>query len=279
VGREADPSDDELIAMTKELKQKYEEQMEVYAFQNALVEIFKVVSRSNKYIDETAPWALGKDPAKRDRLATVLYNLLEAIRVCAILLTPFMPVTAEKILTQIGAPEICRTYESADTFGILPADVTVARGETLFPRIDAEKELAELDAAEKTSNQAAQPPKEEKPKKAADLPPEEITVDDFFKVELRVAKVLSAEKVPKAKKLLKLQLDDGGDGRQIVSGIAQYYEPKDLVGKKIILVANLKPAKLCGVDSCGMLIASEREDGSIAVTFIDDSVPVGTRLH
>jgi methionyl-tRNA synthetase len=279
-GREADPSDDELIAMTKELKQKYEEQMEVYAFQNALVEIFKVISRSNKYIDETAPWALGKDPAKRDRLATVLYNLLEAIRVCAVLLTPFMPVTAEKILTQIGAPETCRTYESAGTFGMLPADVTVARGETLFPRIDAEKELAELDAAEKASNQAAQPPKEEeKPKKAADLPPEEITVDDFFKVELRVAKVLSAEKVPKAKKLLKIQLDDGANGRQIVSGIAQYYEPEDLIGKKIILVANLKPAKLCGVDSCGMLIAGEREDGSIAVTFIDDSVPVGTRLH
>ncbi|HNW04240.1 MAG TPA: methionine--tRNA ligase [Oscillospiraceae bacterium] len=279
-GREADPADGELIAMTKELKQKYEEQMEVYAFQNALVEIFKVISRSNKYIDETAPWALGKDPAKRDRLASVLYNLLEAVRVCTILLSPFMPVTAEKIFEQIGAPESCRTYESADRFGALPADVSVARGETLFPRIDAAKEIAELDAAQTPAGEAPrQPEEEEKPKKAADPPTQEITVDDFFKIELRVAKILSAEKIPKAKKLLRLQLDDGAEGRQIVSGIAQSYEPEDLVGKKIILVANLRPATLCGVDSCGMLVAGERADGSIAVTFVDDAVPVGTRLH
>ena len=271
-GRAAEALDDELVGMIKGLREKYEHEMEAYAFQNALVEIFKVISRSNKYIDETAPWILAKDPEKKDRLATVLYNLLEGIRVCAVLLTPFMPETADKILDQIGASEEERVYESAGSFGVLAADVTVHRGETLFPRIDVKKELEELEAAEK----AAKEQKEEKPK--IELEPE-IAIDDFTKVELRVAKIVACEKVPKAKKLLKIQLDDGMGGRQIVSGIAQYYEPEDLIGKKIIVVANLKPAKLCGVESSGMLLAGNREDGSVCVTFIDDSVPVGTRLH
>ena len=271
-GRAAEALDDELVGMIKGLREKYEHEMEAYAFQNALVEIFKVISRSNKYIDETAPWILAKDPEKKDRLATVLYNLLEGIRVCAVLLTPFIPETADKILDQIGASEEGRVYESAGSFGVLAADVTVHRGETLFPRIDVKKELEELEAAEK----AAKEQKEEKPK--IELEPE-IAIDDFTKVELRVAKIVACEKVPKAKKLLKIQLDDGMGGRQIVSGIAQYYEPEDLIGKKIIVVANLKPAKLCGVESSGMLLAGNREDGSVCVTFIDDSVPVGTRLH
>ena len=273
-GREAEPVDDELLSMIKGLREKYEHEMESYAFQNALMEIFKIISRSNKYIDETAPWVLGKDPAKKDRLATVLYNLLEGIRVCAVLLTPFMPDTVVKIFDQIGAPEDARVYETADKFGVIPANVTVHRGETLFPRIDAKKELAELEAEEK----AAKTPAVEEKKEEIMLEPE-IGIEDFGKVELRVAKILSCEKVPKAKKLYKIQLDDGMGGRQIVSGIAQYYTPEELIGKKIIVVANLKPAKLCGVESNGMLLAGNREDGSACVTFIDDSVPVGTRLH
>ena len=273
-GREAEPVDDELLDMVKGLREKYEHEMESYAFQNALMEIFKIISRSNKYIDETAPWVLGKDPAKKDRLAAVLYNLLEGIRVCAVLLTPFMPDTVVKIFDQIGAPEEARAYETADKFGVLPANVTVHRGETLFPRIDAQKELAELEAEEK----AAKTPAVEEKKEEIVLEPE-IGIEDFGKVELRVAKILSCEKVPKAKKLYKIQLDDGMGGRQIVSGIAQHYTPEELVGKKIIVVANLKPAKLCGVESSGMLLAGDREDGSVCVTFVDDSVPVGTRLH
>ena len=276
-GREAEPVDDELLSMIKGLREKYEHEMESYAFQNALMEIFKIISRSNKYIDETAPWVLGKDPAKKDRLASVLYNLLEGIRVCAVLLTPFMPDTVVKIFDQIGASEEARGYETAVEFGVLPANVTVHRGETLFPRIDAQKELAELEAEEKAAKTpAAEETKEEKEEIV--LEPE-IGIEDFGKVELRVAKILSCEKVPKAKKLYKIQLDDGMGGRQIVSGIAQYYTPEELIGKKIIVVANLKPAKLCGVESNGMLLAGNREDGSACVTFIDDSVPVGTRLH
>ena len=276
-GREAEPVDDELLSMIKGLREKYEHEMESYAFQNALMEIFKIISRSNKYIDETAPWVLGKDPAKKDRLATVLYNLLEGIRVCAVLLTPFMPDTVVKIFDQIGAPEDARVYETAAEFGVLPANVTVHRGETLFPRIDAKKELAELEAEEKAAKTPAAEEKKEE-KEEIVLEPE-IGIEDFGKVELRVAKILSCEKVPKAKKLYKIQLDDGMGGRQIVSGIAQYYTPEELIGKKIIVVANLKPAKLCGVESNGMLLAGNREDGSACVTFIDDSVPVGTRLH
>ena len=276
-GREAEPVDDELLSMIKGLREKYEHEMESYAFQNALMEIFKIISRSNKYIDETAPWVLGKDPAKKDRLATVLYNLLEGIRVCAVLLTPFMPDTVVKIFDQIGASEEARGYETAAEFGVLPANVTVHRGETLFPRIDAQKELAELEAEEKAAKTPAAEEKKEE-KEEIVLEPE-IDIEDFGKVELRVAKILSCEKVPKAKKLYKIQLDDGMGGRQIVSGIAQHYAPEELVGKKIIVVANLKPAKLCGVESNGMLLAGNREDGSACVTFIDDSVPVGTRLH
>ena len=276
-GREAEPVDDELLSMIKGLREKYEHEMESYAFQNALMEIFKIISRSNKYIDETAPWVLGKDPTKKDRLAAVLYNLLEGIRVCAVLLTPFMPDTVVKIFDQIGAPEEARVYETADKFGVLPANVTVHRGETLFPRIDAKKELAELEAEEKAAKTPAAEEKKEE-KEEIVLEPE-IGIEDFGKVELRVAKILSCEKVPKAKKLYKIQLDDGMGGRQIVSGIAQYYTPEELIGKKIIVVANLKPAKLCGVESNGMLLAGNREDGSACVTFIDDSVPVGTRLH
>lgn len=268
--RKADAVDDDIIAMASNLKTNYEKEMESYAFQNALVEVFKVISRANKYIDETAPWALAKDENEKARLATVLYNLLESIRICAIYLTPFMPETAEKIFDQIGVSEENRSYESGSKYGSLCADVEVERGDTLFPRIDIAKELEDLEKEQKAGQETSKPKIELQP---------EITIDDFGKTELRVARITACEKVEKAKKLLKIQLDDGMGGRQIVSGIAEYYSPEDLIGKKIIVVANLKPAKLCGVESNGMLLAGEDKDGKVKVTFIDDSVPEGTRLH
>ncbi len=278
--REVPEQDDELIQMVKGLQQRYEEQMERYAFQNALMEIFKVVSRTNKYIDETAPWTLAKNPEEHSRLATVLYNLLECVRVVGILLKPFMPSTAERIFEQIGASQELTTYESAGTWGLLPADVTVHKGEVLFPRIDLAKELAELEAA-KASKEPKEPVKAEK--KAA--PQVEgvasmISIDEFAKVELRVAQVKACEHVKRAKKLLCLQLDDGTEaGRQVVSGIHPWYEPEDLVGKKVVVVANLNPAKLCGVESNGMILAADAGENDVKVLFVDESVPCGSKVR
>ena len=277
--RQADPLDDELIAMVGGLQAKYEEQMEKYAFQNALIEVFKVVSRANKYVDETAPWVLGRDEANKARLATVLYNLVETIRVCAILLTPFIPATTPKIFEQIGAGEEISQYASARTFGLLPVNVTVKKGETLFPRIDMAKELAELEADRKAKMEAAakaEAPKEEKKEETGVV--SLIDIGDFAKVELRVAQVTACEPVPKADKLLKLQLDDGMGGRQVVSGIAKFYTPEDLIGKKIVLVSNLKPAKLRGVPSEGMILAADCGE-AIKVLFVDDAVPCGSKVR
>ena len=277
--RQADPLDDELIAMVGGLQAKYEEQMEKYAFQNALIEVFKVVSRANKYVDETAPWVLGRDEANKARLATVLYNLVETIRVCAILLTPFIPSTTPKIFEQIGAGEEISQYASAGIFGLLPVNVTVKKGETLFPRIDMAKELAELEADRKAKMEAAAKaaaPKAEKKEEAGVV--SLIDIGDFAKVELRVAQVTACEPVPKADKLLKLQLDDGMGGRQVVSGIAKFYTPEDLIGKKIVLVSNLKPAKLRGVPSEGMILAADCGE-AIKVLFVDDAVPCGSKVR
>ncbi|MCI9509805.1 MAG: methionine--tRNA ligase [Angelakisella sp.] len=272
--RAAEPLDEELLSLVRALPGLYTAQMEEFAFQNALGEIFKVVSRANKYIDETTPWILAKDPAKAPRLAAVLYNLLEAIRVCGVLLKPFMPESAEKILDQIGAVEAERTWESAQKPWGLRDEVTVQKGEILFPRIDLAKELAELEA-----RQEAQKKEAEAKEKAAKVEPvaPEIVVDDFFKTDLRVCKVIKCEAVPKAKKLLRLELDDGMGGRQIVSSIHPWYEPEELVGKKIIVIANLKPAKFCGVESNGMLLAGDDADGNCKVIFVED-LPVGTRI-
>ncbi len=279
--RKAGAEDEELLALAKNVRSRYQEQMEAFAFQNGLMETFKVVSRANKYIDETAPWVLAKDEANKPRLATVMYNLLECIRIAAILLTPFMPTSAEKILDQIGAQGAERSWKTAGTFGSLRADVTVCKGEALFPRIDVAKELAELEAAaeaKKAEAQAAAKAKEEpKPvSKVEELAPQ-IVVDDFFKTDLRVCKVVECEAVPKAKKLLRLQLDDGMGGRQIVSSIHPWYEPEDLKGRHIIVIANLKPATFCGVESNGMLLAGDDADGNCKVIFVDN-LPVGTRI-
>ncbi len=289
--READPLDQEIEEMASALKAKVEAQMEAYQFQNALTEVMKLVSRTNKYIDETAPWVLGKDPEKKARLATVLYHMLESIRVASIYLAPCMPGTSEKIWKQIGAntPEIC-SWDSAGEFGKLPANVTVAKGETLFPRIDMAKELEALEGERQkllAKEQPAQKPENTTgatSQKAEKEPVEGVTsliaIDDFAKVQLRVAQVVSCEKVEKSDKLLKLQLDDGsGEPRQVVSGIAAWYSPELLVGKKVIIVANLKPAKLRGVLSQGMILAADAGENDVRVIFADPEIPNGSTVR
>ena len=274
--KKSDSMDDELISMATALRAKVDECMDNTTLNIALAEIFKVISRANKYIDETAPWVLAKDDANKPRLAAVLYNLLEAIRISTSLLSAFMPTTMPKVWEQIGASADDVSYENAAKFGVLPADVTVHRGEVLFPRIDVDKEISELNAlidAQMKKTQA------EQDKDGANLEPlsETIKIDDFFKSDLRVAEVKSCEKIPKAKKLLKLMLDDGFGERQVVSGIAKWYAPDDLIGKKVIVVANLAPAKLCGVESNGMIVAaSVGEDAK--VIFVDKDIPNGSKL-
>lgn len=274
--REAGDFDAELIAEAEGLRAKVDEFMDKTQINNALAEIFKVVSRANKYIDETAPWVLGKDESKKARLATVLYNLLETIRIVSTLLSCFMPTTMPKVWEQIGAAESDITYENAGKFGVLPADVTVHRGEIIFPRIDVNKEIEELN---KIIGSNAEP--EEKADDGFEPAPiaDEITIDDFAKVDLRVALVKGCEKVKKSKKLLCLQLDDGFGGRQVVSGIAAWYKPEDLIGKKVVIVANLKPVKLCGVESNGMICAADTPDGAASVTFPDQDLPCGAKLR
>ncbi|RGG52978.1 methionine--tRNA ligase [Ruminococcus sp.] len=274
--REAGDFDAELIAEAKGLVAKVDEFMDKTQINNALAEIFKVVSRANKYIDETAPWVLGKDESKKTRLATVLYNLLETIRIVSTLLSNFMPTTMPKVWEQIGAAESDITYENAGKFGVLPADVTVHRGEIIFPRIDVDKEIEELN---KIIGSNAKP--EEKADDGFEPAPiaDEITIDDFAKVDLRVALVKDCEKVKKSKKLLCLQLDDGFGGRQVVSGIAAWYKPEDLIGKKVVIVANLKPVKLCGVESNGMICAADTPDGAASVIFPDQDLPCGAKLR
>lgn len=274
--REAGDFDAELIAEAEELRAKVDEFMDKTQINNALAEIFKVVSRANKYIDETAPWVLGKDESKKARLATVLYNLLETIRIVSTLLSNFMPTTMPKVWEQIGAAESDITYENAGKFGVLPADVTVHRGEIIFPRIDVDKEIEELN---KIIGSNAEP--EEKADDGFEPAPiaDEITIDDFAKVDLRVALVKDCEKVKKSKKLLCLQLDDGFGGRQVVSGIAAWYKPEDLIGKKVVIVANLKPVKLCGVESNGMICSADTPDGAASVIFPDQDLPCGAKLR
>mgnify|MGYP004547309135 FL=1 len=264
--RESGEFDDDLIATATALKSSVDDFMDKTQLNNALAEIFKVVSRANKYIDETAPWVIAKDETKKARLATVLYNLLETIRITSTLLSAFMPTTMPKALEQIGACEKCATYENADKFGVLPLDVTVKKGEALFPRIDVEKEIEELNSIIKNNEQVDE--------KTARLKEEiegvaQIGIDDFCKVDLRVAEIKACEPIKKAKKLLKLTIFDGVKERTVASGIAKFYKPDELIGRKIILVSNLKPAKLCGVESCGMILAATCGE-DVKVIFVDD---------
>lgn len=264
--------DDELKAFALETVKKIEKCFETYRVADAVEAVLNLAKRSNKYIDETMPWALAKDENKKARLGTVLYNLLEAIRYIAILLTPFMPQTAEKIFEQMNCD--IKDYDSMNTFGALKAGTKVNEAQVLFARIDSEKMLAEI--AQK-QEEAAKKEEAAKPKEIEGLA--QIAIDDFAKVELRVAKITQCEPVKRAKKLLKLHVDDGtAEGRQIVSGIAPWYTPDDLIGKSVIIVANLKPAKLCGEVSNGMLLAGDVDENDVKVVFVD-SIPAGTKLR
>ena len=268
--RQADPADEELVSMASVLRDAYQAQMDKYAFQNALTEVFKVLDRANKYVDETAPWVLARDESNRPRLASVMYNLLETIRISATLLTPLMPDSCKNILSQIGAADAESTWDSAARFGVLPADVTVHPGTAVFPRIDAEKELKELETIHA-----------EHVKKAAEPAPEKtgpITIDDFGKVEMTVCKITACESVKKSEKLLKFTLDDGsGTPRQILSGIAKYYRPEELIGKTVVACTNLAPRKMMGMESNGMLLSAEK-DGKLNLVMLDDAVPAGAKL-
>ena len=272
--REEGEFDDDLKNTATALRATVDGYIEKTQIQNALAEIFKLVSRANKYIDETTPWVLGKDESKRARLATVLYNLLESIRIASTLLSAFMPTTMPKVFEQIGACGFA-TYENADKWNVLPLDTKVTRGEVLFPRIDVDKEIEELNAIIQKNVEKAQAQEAKTENKIEGLA--QIGIDDFCKVELRVAQVKACEKVKKSKKLLKLTLLDGEGERTVASGIANYYEPEELIGKKVILVANLKPVTLCKVESHGMILAASSGD-DVKVVFVDDSVEVGSRI-
>ena len=274
--QEGEP-DTELRAMASTLRDRYEAEMERFQFQNALEQVFKTIQRANKYIDENAPWALAKDPANRVRLATVMYHLLETIRICATLLMPFMPESAEKIFDQIGACQGCRTWEKANVWGSLRPDATVHKGEALFPRIDAEKALAELEELEAQQRKAALPALEVEP-----YTEEKVDFDTFCKSDLRAVKIKNCEPVKKSDKLLKFTLDDGsGTDRVILSGIRHYYEPEQLIGKTAVAILNLPPRKMMGIPSCGMLISAvhkERGEEKLHLLLLDDAIPAGAKL-
>ena len=272
--QEADEEKDaELVSMIASLREKYETQMEQFALQNALGEVFKVISRANKYIDENAPWVLAKSEESKPRLARVLYNLLEAIRVCGGLLTPFMPGTAEEIGKRLGGAPM--DWDSLGTYGLLAADVAPVAGAALFPRIDMEKELIALEELSK--------PVEETP--ALEIEPfatENVDFDTFCKSDFRAVKVKDCQNVKKSDKLLQFTLDDGtGTDRQILSGIAKYYKPEDLIGKTLVAIVNLPPRKMMGRESCGMLISAvhmENGEEKLNLLMVDDAIPAGAKL-
>ncbi len=267
--REAGEFDEDLINTATSLKAKIDDYIDKTQLNLALAEIFKVVSRANKYIDETTPWILAKDESKKTRLATVLYNLLDTIRIVATLLSAFMPTTMPKAIEQIGGCEKCASYENADKFNILPDDVTVKKGEALFPRIDVEKEIEELNQIFKNNEGEDEEVKKLREEMEGIA---QIGIEDFCKVDLRVAEIKTCEPIKKAKKLLKLTLFDGVQERTVASGLALYYKPEELIGKKVVLVANLKPAKLCGVESQGMILAATDKD-EVKVIFVDNMTP------
>lgn len=248
-------------------------EMDSFHIADALEQIFAMLSRANKYIDETTPWSLAKDEANRARLGTVLYNLMESIRFGAVMLAPFIPATAEEILNELNTDR--RDFASLATFGALRAGETVGDSRVLFARVDEEKELAAFEAERQAQLAALKPAEEPAPEKPEGCAL--IGIEDFMNVELRTAKVLACEPVPRAKKLLKLQLDLGYEQRQVVSGIAKWYKPEDLIGRKLIVVANLKPAVLCGVESNGMVLAAGEE--TVRVVFLSDDTPLGERVR
>ena len=266
----AEPVDEELKAVALAMPAKVEKKMDGLHVADAIDEIFVLLRRANKYIDETTPWVLAKDPAKADRLGTVLYNLLEAIRFAAIMLEAYLPQTADKILKQLNVENA--GIESLSEFGGMPVGGTVGTAEILFNRIDAKKKLEEIEAAKAAKEAPAQPETEPVTFK------ENIDFDAFEKVDMTVVKVLECEKVKKSKKLLRFTLDDGsGTPRQILSGIAAYYQPEELVGKTLVACTNLAPRKMMGLESCGMLLSAEKDD-KLNLLMLDDAIPAGAKL-
>ena len=266
--REGGEFDDDLKALAAKTAEAADEALDKLNFSIGLTEIWKFVSRTNKYIDETAPWALAKDESKRARLAEVMYNLCESIRIISVLIAPFMPDTCTEIRRQLGL-EGGFEWDECKEFG-KNATYTVCKGDIIFPRIDLEKELAELEATH------AEPVN---PLKAEIEGVAKIGIDDFAKVDLRVAKVVECVPVKKAKKLLQLTLDDGtGSPRTVASGIAKWYKPEDIIGKSVILVSNLKPAVLCGVESCGMILAADAGEDEVKVIFVE-GIPAGSNVR
>lgn len=277
--------DSELINFAKKLRNNYESKMNSYKFSSALSEVWLLISKCNKYIDETMPWKLGKDEHQRDRLAAIIYNLCECLRIISVLISPFMPETSKKIQDQIGASSNICTWDLVDKWGVLPKNSTTVKGEAIFPRIDIKKELEALDALAKDSQTMVDKivnTKLEDDEKNAGKKPENIVnlidIDDFSKVKLIVVKIKECEPVKKSKKLLKLIVDDGEGDRTVVSGISMYYTPEELVGKNVILVSNLKPAKLCGVESNGMVLAATCPENKVKVIFADDEIPAGSPI-
>ncbi|MFB5562158.1 methionine--tRNA ligase [Bacillus cereus] len=264
--------DEALVAFAQDTLKKVEEAMENMEFSVALGSIWQLVSRTNKYIDETQPWVLAKDENDREKLASVMAHLAEVLRQTGIMLMPFLTVAPSKMFAQLGlTDEAHKSWESLSTIGCIPAGTKVEKGNPIFPRLEMEVEVEYIKEQMKSSAPKVEEKKEEEPKA------EEITIDDFFKVELRVAEVLSAEPVKKADKLLKIQLDLGTEKRQVVSGIAKFYSPEDLKGKKVICVTNLKPVKLRGELSQGMILAGE-ENGVLSLASIDQNLPNGTKI-
>ena len=270
-----DALDANLIEMVSGLRDRYEAQMEKYAFQNALSEVFNVISRANKYIDENAPWVLARDEANKPRLARVLYNLLETIRICGALLLPFMPATSAEIMKRIGADRY--DWDSLNQYGLLSATATVTDGPNLFPRVDMDKALTELEEAEAAARKAALPALEIEP-----YAEEHVDFDTFCKSDLRAVKVRDCQPVKKSNKLLKFTLDDGtGTDRQILSGIAMYYKPEDLIGKTLVAITNLPPRKMMGQESQGMLLSAvhtEQGEEKLNLIMVSDTIPAGAKL-
>nr|WP_326166551.1 methionine--tRNA ligase [uncultured Oscillibacter sp.] len=271
------PFDAELESLAAGLRGRYAAAMDAFAPHNALAEIFKVIQRANKYIDENAPWTLAKDmEANGPRLAHVLYDLLESARICGILLTPFMPESMDKLFAQIGADASCQTWESAAAWGSLSETAAVAKGENLFPRVDMDKALEALEAAVQAAKQT-DPGVELEPQLE-----EKVDFDTFCRSDFRVVKVKACEAVKKSEKLLKFLLDDGtGVDRQILSGVHKWYEPEDLVGKTLVAIVNLPPRKMMGHESNGMLISAvhkEKGEEALHLIMVDDAIPAGAKL-
>ncbi|MBR6095504.1 MAG: methionine--tRNA ligase [Oscillospiraceae bacterium] len=272
------PEDAALLELAAGLRGRYQAQMEKYQLQNALAEVFGLIQRANKYIDETAPWALARDmEANGPRLARVLYNLLEACRVAGVLLSPFIPESSAKLFVQIGAPEAAQTWNSVETWGGMPVGTAVRRGEALFPRIDVKTELAELEKIVAASQKPAAPTVELEPQAE-----EAVDFDTFCRSDFRAVKVKDCQPVKKSAKLLRFTLDDGtGTDRQILSGIHKYYEPEQLVGKTLLAIVNLPPRKMMGLESNGMLISAvHKENGEekLNLVMLDDAIPAGAKM-